>query len=51
MIVRLRSRTIYAEFGVPFSSCLANEKTSETPTMKRKDGKTVSAKVHPFQTT
>jgi hypothetical protein len=51
IIVRLRSLNINAEFRMVFSSCFANEKTMETPTMKRKDGKTESAKVHPFQAT
>jgi hypothetical protein len=48
--VRLRTRNSFSQIDVLFAaSLLANEKTSDTPTMKINDGKTVSAKVQPFQ--
>jgi hypothetical protein len=47
--VRLRTRNSIDQSDVLGLSLLANEKTSDTPTMKIKDGKTVSAKLHPFQ--
>ena len=49
MTVRLIMRNSTAFRSMRPSSRSVNEKTSDTPTMKRKEGKTVSAKVQPFQ--